>query len=114
MYYRWYIDDILLVWTSTREELTKFQNHLNNVHPTIKFKFEVSDKKIQYLDLTIHKSDHNCYIFNLFKETNTFSYVLEDSYHPQSVFKGIYMGENTRILGNCTRKDYEDTIKFDP
>ena len=44
IYYRRYIDDIISIWSSTRQEITNFQNHLNDVHPTIKFTFEVSDQ----------------------------------------------------------------------
>ena len=93
--------------------LSTLQNHLNDVHPTIKFTFEVSDQKIQYLDLTIHRNGHTCYIQPFFKETNTFSYVQGQSYHPESIFKGIFIEENTRILRNCSRKDdYEETMRF--
>ena len=81
--------------------------------PQSSLPLEVSDQKIQYLDLTIYRNGHTCYIQPFFKETNTFSYVQGQSYHPQSIFKGILVGENTRILRNCTRiEDYEKTMKF--
>jgi hypothetical protein len=32
-----YIDDILLIWIGTDNELEQFMNYLNTFHPTIKF-----------------------------------------------------------------------------
>jgi len=111
VYYRRYIDDILIIWTSSVDELTNFQTHVNNVHSTIKFTFETSTNAIQYLDLLITLEGDKCYVKPFFKKTNTFSYVMGNSHHPRSTFKGIVTGENTRILRNCSKQeDYQQTM----
>ena len=43
-----YIDDIFLIWTGTKEELEKLMNHLNKIHPSIKFDYENSNKEINF------------------------------------------------------------------
>jgi len=113
IYYRRYIDDLLLIWKDTEEELTDFKDHLNNCHPTIKFTFETSPTEVTYLDINIVKENHSLYVKPYFKATNTFSYLQKSSYHPKFTFKGIYRGENVRILRNCTKQtDYETTMDF--
>ena len=49
-----FIDDIFLVWPHGRNSLIEFTEHLNTVHPTIKFTSDISDTGISFLDLTIY------------------------------------------------------------
>ena len=49
-----FIDDIFIIWQHGRESLLKFINHLNIVHPTIKFTKEISPIEIPFLDLIIY------------------------------------------------------------
>ena len=113
LYYRRYIDDIFLLWTESMEQLNTFKIYLNQIHPTIKFTFEVSIKQITYLDVTVHLQGTSLYVSPFFKNTNTFSYVYGNSFHPESTFKGIIKGENIRNLRNCSHLlDYQTTMDF--
>ena len=47
-----FIDDIFLVWPHGRNSLIEFIEHLNTVHPTVKFTSDISDTEISFLDLT--------------------------------------------------------------
>ena len=38
-FYLRYIDDIFLIWTGTTDQLMKFKQQINEVHPSIKFDF---------------------------------------------------------------------------
>ena len=49
-----FIDDIFLIWPHGIDSLLKFINHLNIVHPTIKFTSDISVTEISFLDLTIY------------------------------------------------------------
>lgn len=53
-YYQCFIDDIL-IWDYSLAELDHFIDHLNSVHPIIKFTKSISDTTITYLDLGIYK-----------------------------------------------------------
>ena len=113
VYYRRYIDDLLLIWKDTEEELSQFMDHLNTCHPTIKFTFESSNTEVTYLDIKLIKEDNSVYVKPHFKSTNSFSYLQTTSYHPKSTFKAIFQGENTRILRNCSKQtDYVANMDF--
>ena len=93
-----YIDDILMIWTHTLDDLEHFLQELNAFHPTIKFTWEISNTSVVYLDLTIYKGPHfskTSYldITTHFKKTNTFQYLHFTSCHPRSTFTGIIKGE---------------------
>ena len=47
-----YIDDIFFLWKGTEEELLKFLESVNDIHPTIKFDFAYSRSEITFLDLS--------------------------------------------------------------
>ena len=49
-----FIDDIFLIWPHGMNSLTKFIEHLNTVHPPIKFTSDISETRISFLDLTIY------------------------------------------------------------
>ena len=55
-YFR-YIDDILLIYDSDHTDTQKILNDFNTVHPKLSFTVEAeSDYKINYLDVTIHRT----------------------------------------------------------
>ena len=45
-----FIDDVDMKWTESEENLNRFFDHANNVHPTIKFTHETSRNNISFLD----------------------------------------------------------------
>ena len=55
--YLWlrYLDDIFCIWTEGLENLKEFFGFLNNVHPSIKFTMEYSQKQINFSDVLISK-----------------------------------------------------------
>ncbi len=54
-FWKRYIDDILLIWTGTEEELKKFLAFIDTLHPTIKFTsdYDFQTKSVSYLDTRI-------------------------------------------------------------
>jgi len=52
-----FIDDIFIVWTGSKEELTEFMEKINKIHPTFHFTFEISESEITLLDVTLFKGD---------------------------------------------------------
>ena len=45
--------DMFMIWQHGEPELEKFVNHLNTIHPTIKFTKECSKTSINFLDITV-------------------------------------------------------------
>ena len=48
-----FIDDICFIWTDSDKNLNKFLKDLNEFHPNLKFTYEKSKEKINFLDLVI-------------------------------------------------------------
>ena len=53
--YKRYIDDIVIFWEGSEKELMDFVAYINNSSQFLKFTYEHSTEKINYLDLTISK-----------------------------------------------------------
>ena len=53
--YLWwrYTDDIFFIWEHREEKLRNFIETLNEIHPTIKFTTEWSQKSMNFLDVTV-------------------------------------------------------------
>ena len=52
-----FIDDSFLIWTGTTDELMKFKQQINKVHPSIKFDFNFSHKERNFLDDVVYNQN---------------------------------------------------------
>ena len=97
-FYGRFIDDICLIWQGTEPQLKSFLKHLNEVHPSIKFTFEYSKHKINFLDITLIKNATGELSTDIFqKTTDTHSYLLRSSAHPNHSLKSIPYSQLLRI-----------------
>ena len=90
-----FIDDVISIWNTTREEITQFIEQANSHHPTIRFTAEISETETTFLDMEIYKGER----FNReavldvrthFKPTETFHYTHFDLFmSPQRCQKRI-------------------------
>ena len=103
-----YIDDILLVWPSGREELEQFLSDINNVDPYFKFTSTVSLTEITFLDVTIFKAPSSYTKEGKLKTrihcktTNTFAYTWAESDWKDKIGRAIVKGVGIRLLRNIT------------
>ena len=51
-----FIDDIFLIWAGTADQLMKFKQQINEVHPSTKFDFNFSNKEINFLVTVVYKT----------------------------------------------------------
>jgi hypothetical protein len=78
-----YVDDTFAIWPHGADKLDEFLNHLNNIHPSIKFTMETEeDGKLPFLDILIYKTStgrlgHHVYR----KPTHTGLYLNARSHH---------------------------------
>ena len=111
-----YIDDVISIWNTTREEITQFIEQANSHHPTIRFTAEISKTETTFLDTKIYKGER----FNReavldvrthFKPTETFQYTHFSSCHPTGVKRGFVKGEALRLLRtNSSKTQFEERI----
>ena len=101
--YKQYRDDGFGVWTHGPEELHKFVDTLNNLHPTIKFTM-TTNPTVDYLDVTLTIGiDQKIQSQTYYKKTATFDYLHPDSNHPKHCKENITISQNIRHIRNCTQ-----------
>ena len=90
IFYKRFLDDLILIWTHGKEELDKFFEHLNKCHETIKFTMESSSDQINFLDTTLHKDADGTLWTDLYcKPTDSHTYLHYKSAHPH-IAKEVY------------------------
>lgn len=99
-----YVDDILIIWEGTDEEWKQFVEEINNMEETIKFKMEIGNQEINFLDLNIKMTKDN-FIFDIYrKETFTDAIIPNDSYHPMQ-YKMAAISNYCHRVNNCIRNE---------
>ena len=79
-----------MVWDHSLESLHSFIDALKSFHPTIKFTYTISSKEVNFLDVTVTKSDNLDFVTEVYvKSTNIHQYVEFSSCHPKSCKDGI-------------------------
>ena len=84
-----FIDDIFVIWPHGMDSLRKFTEHINTVHPAIKFTSDISETRISFLDLTIYIEQSKLYTRLYTKPTDRHMYLNYFSEHPMSLKKSI-------------------------
>ena len=80
-----FIDDIFMLWPHGMDSLLEFIQHLNTVHPTIKFTSNISPSEIAFLDLIIYSIDHKLYTRLYTKSTDRHMYLNLYSEYPMNL-----------------------------
>ena len=103
-----YIDDVFLIWCGSYEDLEKFHNHLNSVHPTMKFddiEHDKSENSCNFLDLTIKIHDGKISTDLFRKQTDKPTALLPSSAHPGHITNNIVYSMAFRILRICSEQE---------
>ena len=102
-----FLDGIFMVWDHSLESLHSFIDALNSFHPSIKFTYTISTKKVNFLDVTVSKSENLDFVTDVYvKSTNVHQYVEYSSCHPKSCKNGITYSQSKRyrrIISNDTK-----------
>ncbi len=64
-----------MIWAHGPDELKTFIDHLNQVHPTLKFTFESSPTQVSFLDTWVKMEDNFLYTDLFVKPTDTHMYL---------------------------------------
>ena len=70
-----FIDDIFMIWPHGMDSLLEIIDHLNMMHPTIKFTNDISHTEISFLDLTIDIKQSQLYTRLYTKTTDRHMYL---------------------------------------
>lgn len=114
-YWYRYVDDVLCLWTGSKDELDEFLIYINSINSKIKFTMEIGYKSINFLDLNIKLSGnkHNFKIYR--KDTFCDNIIPADSNHPVNHKYAAFNAMINRLVSIPQNKnDYKkelDTIK---
>ena len=87
-----------MVWKGTKEQLDNFNKDLNEKHPTIKFEFEISQKRVNFLGTTVYIVANKEIKTKLYtKETDTHNYLHRKSVFPEMPKKTIPYVQALRV-----------------
>ena len=67
---------------------SKILCNVNDFHPSISYTYDISDTSVNFLDISISKTQHRLTIDIFYKDTDTNSYLRYKSAHPPSCKKG--------------------------
>lgn len=111
-------DDVFAIYTGNIKEAALFLKQANNIHPTLKFKFDMSHTQGIFLDTIVFKGkrfqSENILDFKPYvKPSEKFQYIHRQSSHPKSVFSGLIKGELIRFVRTATnQEDYHKRAKL--
>ncbi|KAM9311824.1 uncharacterized protein PAF06_009687 [Gastrophryne carolinensis] len=97
-----YIDDIILIWTDTQNNLEKFVSELNTNDLNLKFTLKFSQSAINFLDLTVMLSQEGLVTTKFYRKPSAAIMMLQaSSAHAKPLLKSIpymYSLENQRSI----------------
>ena len=101
-----YIDDIIIFWKDTEENLNRFIQNINECHQSIKFDFRITKNESIFLDIKIFKDRNGNLQTTLYqKPTDRKSYLHFTSEHPKHLIKSIPYSQALRIKKICSDED---------
>ena len=95
--WRRFIDDIFLICTVTEENLDKFLEDLNKLYPNLRFTYEKSREKINFLDVVIKIKEGKIITNLFFKPTDGHQYLQYDSCHSEHIKRSIVFSQTLRL-----------------
>lgn len=99
VYYRRYVDDIIVMLEGSDQDINLFKEKMNNMHNNIKFTLEMEENNsLNFLDLTITKLN-NQHKFAIYRKPSTSDVIIHaDSCHPDRYKKSFFNAMTYRIL----------------
>ncbi|OCT76221.1 hypothetical protein XELAEV_18031422mg [Xenopus laevis] len=91
-----FVDDILILWSGSKETFQEMIEKANNSHKSIKFTFEYAGNSINFLDITITNNKGKLGTNMYRKPMDRNNLLRADSFHHPKVKKGIPKGQFLR------------------
>jgi hypothetical protein len=112
-FYKRFLDDSLLFWIGSRNDLDRFIDSINTWSSSIKVEAVCSNSSVPYLDLRIgYNSGSKVFVQLYDKPMNAHCYTSPLSEYPDSYKYGWIYGETIRICRNSSHEeDFKEAVK---
>ena len=101
--WRRYIDDIFMIWYHRENELKQFTDKLNKFHNTMKFTYDYSRERFNFLDVQVVLENKEISTDLYVNETDSDQYLHLSSCHPyHCVIKSILYSQALRLNRICS------------
>ena len=98
-----FIDDILMLFRGSEQKCQELVDWLNSLYPgVVKFKYEFSTEKVEFLDLVIQKVNNKLETNLYIKPSNKQLYLDFQSNHPDHCKEGVIYGQALRVIERCS------------
>ena len=99
------------IWTDTEENLDKFLDYLSKFYPNLRFSYENSREKINFLDVVINIKEGKI-TTNLFcKHTDGHQYLHYDFCHAEHIKRSIVFSQTLRLKRLCFKKNLHSNVE---
>ena len=101
-----FIDDILMLFKGSEDQCQELVTWLNSLEPgVIKFKYEYSKRKVEFLDLEISVINGKLCTNLFIKPSNQQLYLDFNSNHPEPCKQAIIYGQALRVVERCSNEE---------
>ncbi|XP_063417483.1 uncharacterized protein LOC134700015 [Mytilus trossulus] len=104
-----FIDDIDFKWIDSQQHLNEFLEQCNSFHHSIKFTYESSMVKINFLDTTSYIKNGTIITDLHFKRTDKHQFLSPKSCHPKHCSRGIPFSQALRIKRICSTENTKNS-----
>lgn len=101
-FYCRYIDDLFFIYEGPEFQLRSIFNQMNAFIPDIHLSFDISSTSVDFLDLTVFKSDQKICFKTFQKVFNIYQYLPPFSLHAPACISGFIKGELIRFVRSNT------------
>lgn len=103
--WRWFIDNIFIVWTGNRDKLFSFLTHLKGNQYNLKFTTTCDQSAKNFLDISIFFNSDGTIDSSLYRKPLASNTILHaTSSHPKSLIQSIPYSQYLRLKRNCSRR----------
>ena len=103
--WRRFLDDILMLWMGTEDDLKTFMDYCNTFHPTIKFTYSSSTLKLPHMDVLLKIEDGFISTDLYTKPTDAHAYLHRQSCHPLHCVMNIPYSQMLRLRRLCSSEE---------
>ncbi len=100
-----YIDDCVGTASCSRGKLDQLINYVNNFHPALQFTWEISETSVSFLDILVSINGNRLVTSVLYKPTDSHSYLLNSSSHPNHTKRSILFSQFLRLHRLCSEDE---------